>query len=85
MLGLKERELRPEPVLEDDRAELEAYLSDRFGDKFSYTIPEVAKVFGKSIPWARRQCDSGLLRTIWHGGQRTISRPALIEAYLRGF
>ena len=70
-----------EKLREKEREALEAYL----GDKFSFTIPEVAKVFDRSITWTRLQVSSGKLRAIWHSGQQTITRPALIDAYLSGF
>jgi hypothetical protein len=65
---------------ENELKALEAYL----GDKVTFTLPEAAKIFGRSIGWARKHAIDGKLKTVWIGGQRRITRPAILEILTRG-
>jgi hypothetical protein len=59
---------------------LESYL----GDKVAFSLPETAKILGRSVRWAREKTADGKLRSVWVGGQRRVTRPAIIKALTEG-
>ena len=65
---------------EDERKALEAYLPD----KIAFSIPETAKILGRSTRWARRKTQGGQLRSVYVGGTRRVTRPTIIAALMEG-
>jgi hypothetical protein len=59
---------------------IEAYL----GDKVAFSLPETAKILGRSVRWAREKTAAGKLRSVWVGGQRRVTRPAILKALTEG-
>jgi excisionase family DNA binding protein len=71
-----------EDTKETERKALEAYLGDP--RKLAFSLPEAAKILGRSDRWARQKTADGKLKSIWVGGQRRITRPTIIEALMEG-
>jgi hypothetical protein len=65
---------------ENDLKALEACL----GDRVAFSLPETAKILGRSVRWARQKAADGKLRSVWVGGQRRVTRPAILKALTEG-
>jgi hypothetical protein len=62
-----------------DAAELKAVEACP-GDKVAFSLPETAKILGRSVKWARQKTADGKLKSVWVGGQRRVTRPTLVRA-----
>jgi hypothetical protein len=65
---------------EDEVRALEACL----GDKVAFSLPQTAKILGRSIYWTRRKTADGKLKSATLGGHRVATRPTLIKALTEG-
>jgi hypothetical protein len=54
------------------------------GDKVAFSLPETAKILGRSVRWARQKTADGKLRSVWVGGQRRVTRPTIVKALMEG-
>jgi hypothetical protein len=54
------------------------------GDKVAFSLPETAKILGRSVRWARQKTADGKLRSVWVGEQRRVTRPTLVKALTEG-
>jgi hypothetical protein len=54
------------------------------GDKVAFSLPETAKILGRSVRWARQKTADGKLRSVWVGGQRRVTRPTIVKALTEG-
>jgi hypothetical protein len=69
-----------EDVDENDLKAIEAYL----GDKLAFSLPETAKILGRSVRWARQKAANGNLKSALVGGQRRVTRSTIIKALTEG-
>jgi hypothetical protein len=69
-----------EEARENERRAIEACL----GDRIAFSLPETAKILGRSVRWARQKAAQGKLRSAMVGGQRRVSRPTIINALQDG-
>ena len=58
---------------EDELKALEACL----GDRVAFSLPETAKILGRSVRWARQKAADGKLKSALVGGQRRVTRPTI--------
>ena len=65
---------------ENELKAIEAYL----GDKLAFSLPETAKILGRSVRWARQKAANGHLKSALVGGQRRVTRPTIIKALTEG-
>jgi hypothetical protein len=72
--------LDTEELREKELKALEGYL----GEKLAFTLPETARVLGRSIKWVQLRVGEGKLRTVRLGRQRLVTRPVLISALTEG-
>jgi hypothetical protein len=70
-------------MLDDDAVELKA-IETCLGDKVAFSLPETAKILGRSVRWARQKTADGKLRSVWVGGQRRVTRPTIVKALTEG-
>ena len=68
---------------EDDAVEQKA-VEACLGDKVAFSLPETAKILGRSVRWARQKTADGKLRSVWVGGQRRVTRPTIVKALTEG-
>jgi hypothetical protein len=66
-----------------DNSELRA-IEACLGDKVAFSLPETAKILGRSVRWARQKTADGKLRSVWVGGQRRVTRPTIVKALTQG-
>jgi excisionase family DNA binding protein len=64
----------------DELAALEGYL----GDQLAFSLPEAAKMLGRSTRWIQKKANRGELRSVMIGGQRVVSRPVMISILTKG-
>jgi hypothetical protein len=65
---------------ENDLKALEACL----GDQIAFSLPETAKILGRSVRWARQKAAEGKLKSALVGGQRRVTRPTILKALTEG-
>ena len=53
-------------------------------DKVAFSVPETARILGRSVRWARQKAASVKLKSALVGGQRRVTRPTLVKALLEG-
>jgi hypothetical protein len=66
-----------------DNDELQA-IEACLGDKVAFSLPETAKILGRSVRWARQKAANGALRSVWIGGQKRVTRPTIVKALTEG-
>jgi excisionase family DNA binding protein len=71
------------PCKDADENELKA-IEAALGDKIAFSIPETAKILGRSVRWARQKAANGKLRSAMVGAQRRVTRPEVIRALTEG-
>jgi hypothetical protein len=60
--------------------EIEACL----GDKVAFSLPETARIFGRSVRWARQRTADGKLKSVFVGRHRRVMRPIIVKALTEG-